>query len=139
MENIHPTGTYVNIQGPAFSTRAESRLYKSWDMDIIGMTGLAEAKLAREAEICFSTLAIVTDYDSWHDDLDVVSTSNILETFRKAVGDAQAVLAKSLEKFNLQRSCGCKTALKDALFTDVEKLNREQKERLAVIVSQYIS
>jgi len=139
VKNIHPAGTYVNIQGPAFSTRAESRLYKSWNMDVVGMTGLAEAKLAREAEICFSTLAIVTDYDSWHDELEVVSTANILDTFNKAVDDARMVLARTLEQFDLHRSCGCKIALKDALFTDVENLNREQKERLAVILSQYLA
>ncbi len=138
-DTIHPSGTYLNMQGPAFSTSAESKLYKSWGMDVIGMTSLAEAKLAREAEMCFATLAIVTDYDSWHEQFDAVSTAAIIDSFNKAVGTAQKIVAKSLEKFNLQRSCDCKGALKDALLTDVRTLEKSQRERLGVILQKYIT
>lgn len=138
-DNIHPSGTYLNMQGPAFSTSAESKLYKSWGMDVIGMTSLAEAKLAREAEMCFATLAIVTDYDSWHEEFEAVSTAAIIESFNKAVGTAQKIVAKSLENFNLLRSCECKDALKDALFTDVRNLKKSQRERLGVILEKYIT
>ncbi|HKJ66481.1 MAG TPA: MTAP family purine nucleoside phosphorylase [bacterium] len=138
-ENIHPAGTYLNMQGPAFSTRAESQLYKSWGMDVIGMTSLAEAKLAREAELCYATLAIVTDYDSWQEDLEAVSTTTIIENFNKAVGTAQEVVARSLENFDLPRSCECKDALKDALFTEVRTLEQSQKEQLGVILEKYIT
>ncbi len=135
---LHKGGTYLNMHGPAFSTRAESKLYKRWGMDVIGMTSLAEAKLAREAEICFSTIAIVTDYDSWHDEFEAVSTTAIIETFNKAVDTAREIVSTALETFDLDRSCECKDALKDALFSDMESLDEAAKKRLRVILEKYL-
>lgn len=135
--NLHPGGTYLNIEGPAFSTRAESSLYKSWGMDVIGMTGMAEAKLAREAELCFATLAIVTDFDSWHEDLEVVSTSSVLENFQKAVANAREVVAAALDDFTLPRECECGSALQDALLTDVEKMAQERQNAFGILLEKY--
>lgn len=136
-ETIHKGGTYVNIEGPAFSTRAESILYKSWGMDVIGMTSLAEAKLAREAEICFSTIAIVTDFDSWHEDLEIVSTASVIENFNKAVAVAREVVAETLDSFTLTRNCECKNALSTALFTDVSAIDNETADKFGVLLKKY--
>ncbi|MBS1272234.1 MAG: S-methyl-5'-thioadenosine phosphorylase [Candidatus Marinimicrobia bacterium] len=137
-DKIHMGGTYLNIEGPAFSTRAESVLYKSWGMDVIGMTNIVEAKLAREAEICFSTLAIVTDYDSWHEELDVVSTTSVIENFNKAVVTARKVVESTLRKFQLERNCACKDALSDAFLTDVSTLPREKLNEFGVLLEKYL-
>jgi len=137
-DRIHHGGTYLNIEGPAFSTRAESILYKSWGMDVIGMTSIVEAKLAREAEICFTTLAIVTDYDSWHEDLEVVSTTGVLENFNKSVATARKIVEATLQQFNLERNCGCKDALRDALLTDVQTLPREKMNKFGVLLEKYL-
>jgi len=134
---VHLGGTYVNMHGPAFSTRAESKLYKSWGMDVIGMTSLAEAKLAREAEMCFANLAIVTDYDSWHDEREAVSTTAILENFNQAVDTTRNIVSKSLESFQLSRTCECRHALKNALFTDVRQLDEPTRDRFGVILEKY--
>lgn len=136
---IHKGGTYLNIEGPAFSTRAESVLYKSWGMDVIGMTGLIEAKLAREAELCFSTIAIVTDFDSWHKELEAVSTAAVLDNFQQAVGDARELVSNTLQNFSLTRQCDCQHALKDALLTDVSHLDQEAKMRMGILLEKYIS
>ncbi len=135
---LHKGGTYVNIEGPAFSTRAESILYKKWGMDVIGMTGLIEAKLAREAEICFSTIAIVTDFDSWHEDLEAVSTAAVLENFQQAVGDARTLVSNALQNFPLERTCQCQHALKDALITDLSQLDQDAKLRMGIFLEKYI-
>lgn len=135
---LHKGGTYLNIEGPAFSTRAESILYKSWGMDVIGMTGLAEAKLAREAELCFASIAIVTDFDSWHEDLEAVSTSAVLENFQHAVSDARTLVANTLKNFNPGQRCSCNTALQDALITDVANLDNEAKLRMGVLLEKYL-
>ena len=136
--HLHQGGTYVNIEGPAFSTRAESILYKSWGMDVVGMTGIPEAKLAREAELCFASIAIVTDYDSWHDELEAVSTSAVLENFQHAVGDARGLVSDCLHNFNLNRECECGDALKNALMTDVTNLDQEAQLRFGVILEKYL-
>lgn len=135
---IHQGGTYLNMEGPAFSTKAESQLYKSWGMDVIGMTSLAEAKLAREAEICFSAIAIVTDYDAWHDDIEAVSTQSVIENFNKAVGTARRLVANVLEKFALPRECDCGHALENALFTDLTQLDEKTKDRFGALLEKYI-
>ncbi|MCF7805628.1 MAG: S-methyl-5'-thioadenosine phosphorylase [Candidatus Marinimicrobia bacterium] len=137
-DNIHKGGTYLNIEGPAFSTRAESILYKSWGMDVIGMTSLAEAKLAREAEMCFSTLAIVTDYDSWHEGLDAVSTTAVIENFQKAVVKAREVVAAALQDFTLPRECKCESALEDALLTDPATIPLKKRQDMGVILEKYL-
>lgn len=136
-DRVHLGGTYVNMHGPAFSTRAESKLYKSWGMDVIGMTSLAEAKLAREAELCYANLAIVTDYDSWRDEREAVSTTAIIENFNQAVETTRNIVSKSLESFQLSRTCECRDALKDALFTDVRQLDEPTRERFGVILEKY--
>jgi len=138
-DRIHKGGTYLNIEGPAFSTRAESVLYKSWGMDVIGMTGLIEAKLAREAELCFSTIAIVTDFDSWHTELEAVSTTAVLDNFQQAVGDARELVSNALQNFSLTRQCDCQHALKDALLTDVSHLDQEARMRMGILLEKYIS
>jgi len=135
---IHQGGTYLNMEGPAFSTKAESQLYKSWGMDVIGMTSLAEAKLAREAEICFSAIAIVTDYDAWHDDIEAVSTQAVIENFNKAVGTARNLVANALEKLTLPRECDCGQALENALFTDLTQLDEKTKDRFGTLLEKYL-
>lgn len=135
---IHKGGTYLNMEGPAFSTKAESLLYKSWGMDVIGMTSLAEAKLAREAEICFSAIAIVTDYDAWHDDIEAVSTQAVIENFNKAVGTARSLVASALDNFTLSRECDCGRALENALFTDLTQLNEKTKDRFGALLEKYL-
>jgi 5'-methylthioadenosine phosphorylase len=126
------------MEGPAFSTKAESQLYKSWGMDVIGMTSLAEAKLAREAEICFSAIAIVTDYDAWHDDIEAVSTQAVIENFNKAVGTARKLVSNALERFTLPRECDCGQALENALFTDLTQLDKETKDRFGTLLDKYV-
>ncbi len=113
----HAGGTYVCMEGPQFSTRAESELYRSWGMDIIGMTNLQEAKLAREAEICYSTLAMVTDYDCWHPDHDAVTVDQVIENLGKNAATAKAVLRATLQRLPEVRDCECASALRFAIMT----------------------
>src|SRR5882762_6852779 len=105
---VHRGGTYVNMEGPQFSTLAESKLYRSWGMDVIGMTNLQEAKLAREAEICYATLALVTDYDCWHPDHDSVSVELIIANLMQNARTAQQAIAEAIDRMPEGRSCGCK-------------------------------
>jgi len=114
----HRGGTYVCMEGPAFSTVAESNVYRSWNMDIIGMTNLQEAKLAREAEICYATLALVTDYDCWHPSHDAVSVETVIEYLNKNVRNAQLIMRESVKLLkNSERGCKCGSSLKNAIFT----------------------
>lgn len=115
---VHDGGTYLNMEGPAFSTRAESFLYRSWGMDVIGMTNIGEAKLAREAGICYCTMATVTDYDCWHDDHDAVSVEMVVNILRENSSTAKDVLRKVIPRLPQQRSCGCAGALENAIITD---------------------
>jgi 5'-methylthioadenosine phosphorylase len=137
----HEGGTYLCMEGPAFSTRAESLLYRSWGMDVIGMTNLQEAKLAREAEICYVTLAMVTDYDCWHPEHDSVTADYIMENLRKNAGTAQAVLRSAVRHLDpaAERRCECADALKYALITPASLVPAETKRALAPIISRYIS
>src|SRR5574338_154069 len=115
---VHRGGTYVCMEGPQFSTLAESKLYRSWGMDIIGMTNLQEAKLAREAEICYATIALVTDYDCWHPDLDSVTVETVIDYLNKNVRNAQIILRESVKRLRgADRDCKCGSALKHAIFT----------------------
>ena len=114
---VHRGGTYVCMEGPQFSTLAESNLYRSWGMDIIGMTNLQEAKLAREAEICYATMALVTDYDCWHPDHDSVTVELIVANLTQNARTAQRVIADTVERLGSDRPCGCKDALATALIT----------------------
>src|ERR687885_767407 len=117
----HRGGTYLCMAGPAFSTKAESNVYRGWGMDVIGMTNLQEAKLAREAEICYATLALVTDYDCWHEAHDAVSVETVVEYLNKNVRNAQLIMREAVRQLSgRERSCGCASALKNAIFTPPE-------------------
>ncbi len=134
----HEGGTYVCIEGPQFSTRAESELYRSWGMDIIGMTNLQEARLAREAEICYATLAMVTDYDCWHPDHDSVTAEQIIANLGKNAGTARAVLREALRRLPVPRDCQCESALEGALVTPEDLVPAGVKRDLAPIIGRYM-
>jgi 5'-methylthioadenosine phosphorylase len=135
---IHKGGTYVCMEGPQFSTLAESKLYRSWGMDIIGMTNLQEAKLAREAEICYTTIALVTDYDCWHPDHDSVTVEMVMSTLSKNAATAQQIIAGAVERLPYDRTCECASALKYALVTRPEMVPDQVKKDLAPIIGKYI-
>ena len=135
----HRGGTYVCMEGPQFSTLAESRLYKSWGMDVIGMTNLQEAKLAREAEMCYATLALVTDYDCWHPDHDQVTVEMIVRNLLHNAETAQRVVKALVERLPADRTCGCATALESAIITRPEAVPPATRQKLAPIVGKYLS
>ena len=135
---VHRGGTYVNMEGPQFSTLAESKLYRSWGMDVIGMTNLQEAKLAREAEICYSTLALVTDYDCWHPDHDSVTVDLIVANLLQNAKTAQRAIAEAVGRISGPRTCVCKDALATAIITRPEHVPAETKRELAPIIGKYI-
>jgi 5'-methylthioadenosine phosphorylase len=134
----HKGGTYVCMEGPAFSTQAESNLYRSWGMDVIGMTSLQEAKLAREAEICYATLAMVTDYDCWHPDHDAVTVKQILDYLSRNVENSQKILRQAVRSLPGERSCKCASALAHAIITDRKKIPAAAKKKLALLVGKYL-
>jgi 5'-methylthioadenosine phosphorylase len=135
---VHKGGTYVCMEGPQFSTLAESRLYRSWGMDIIGMTNLQEAKLAREAEICYSTIALVTDYDCWHPEHDFVTVEMIVGNLTHNARTAQQVIAEAVSRLPFERTCECAAALKYAIITRPEAVPATVKRELAPIVGKYL-
>jgi len=137
--NVHKGGTYVCMEGPQFSTLAESKLYRSWGMDVIGMTNLQEAKLAREAEICYTTLALVTDYDCWHPDHDSVTVDMIIATLTQNAKTAQAIIAGAVARLPFERTCECASALKFALITRPEAMSEQVKKDLAPIIGKYVA
>jgi 5'-methylthioadenosine phosphorylase len=130
----HNYGTYVCMEGPQFSTRAESELYRSWGLDIIGMTNLTEAKLAREAGICYATLAMVTDYDCWHPEHDTVTAEMIIANLMQNVRDAQNIVRGAVAAFAEQRDCGCRDALRNAVLTRPDAIPAEARQRLALLL-----
>jgi 5'-methylthioadenosine phosphorylase len=134
----HVGGTYVCMEGPQFSTLAESNLYRSWGADLIGMTNLQEAKLAREAEICFATLALVTDYDCWHPDHDAVTAEQILRVLGKNAETARTVLRAAVRRLPIPRDCECASALKYALVTAPELVPEAVKRELEPILGRYL-
>jgi 5'-methylthioadenosine phosphorylase len=135
---VHRGGTYLCMEGPAFSTKAESNVYRSWGMDVIGMTNLQEAKLAREAEICYATLALVTDYDCWHEAHDAVSVDTVIEYLNKNVRNAQIIIKEAVGRLAQNpRNCNCGSALKHAIFTAPELWPAETRKRLAAIIKKY--
>jgi 5'-methylthioadenosine phosphorylase len=135
----HDGGTYVCMEGPAFSTRAESHLYRSWGVDVIGMTNLTEAKLAREAEICYATLALVTDYDCWHEDEAEVSVTGVLENLRANAALAAATLRAAVLALPRERgACGCGGALAQAIITPADAIAPEARARLGVLLDKYV-
>jgi 5'-methylthioadenosine phosphorylase len=134
----HRGGTYLCMEGPAFSTKAESNVYRQWGMDVIGMTNLQEAKLAREAEICYSTLALVTDYDCWHEGHDAVSVEQVVEYLNKNVRHAQLIMREAVRRLaNKPRGCGCDSALKNAIFTAPELWSEATTRKLEAIIKKY--
>ena len=135
---IHRGGTYVCMEGPQFSTLAESKLYRSWGIDIIGMTNLQEAKLAREAEICYTTIALVTDYDCWHPDHDSVTVDMVVATLLQNAKTAQQLIAEAVERVPATRTCGCGSALASAIITRPEMIPSDVKRDLAPIVGRYL-
>lgn len=136
--NIHRDGTYLNMEGPAFSTRAESNLYRSWNMDIIGMTNMAEARLAREAEMCFVTLAAVTDYDCWYESEESVTVEMIIGNLLKNADNAKLLLKEAVSNIISQRTCPCKDALKYAIVTQKDAISSTVKKKLAPIIGRYM-
>jgi len=136
----HRGGTYLCMEGPAFSSVAESNVYRSWGMDIIGMTNLQEAKLAREAEICYATLALVTDYDCWHPGHDAVSVETVVEYLNKNVRNAQVILREAVRRMrDSDRSCKCGSALQHAIFTAPNLWPEATTKKLEAIVKKYAS
>jgi 5'-methylthioadenosine phosphorylase len=134
----HEGGTYVCIEGPQFSTRAESELYRSWGMDVIGMTNLQEARLAREAEICYATLAMITDYDCWHPEHDSVTAEQIIGNLGRNAETAKAVLRSAVRGLPMARDCECESALKYALVTAPELVPEKIMRELEPIVGRYM-
>ena len=136
---VHDGGVYLCMEGPAFSTRAESNLYRSWGVDVIGMTNLQEAKLAREAELCYATLALVTDYDCWHEEEEDVSVEALLENLRANSERAATIVRDVVRSLPEGRtSCDCGEALKSAIITPKEAVPPETRERLRLIVGRYL-
>jgi 5'-methylthioadenosine phosphorylase len=126
------------MEGPAFSTKAESNVYRQWGMDVIGMTNLQEAKLAREAEICYSTLALVTDYDCWHEGHDAVSVGQVVEYLNKNVRNAQIIMREAVRRLaDKPRGCGCGSALQNAIFTAPDLWSEATTQKLDAIIKKY--
>src|SRR3954463_6860832 len=135
---VHRGGTYVNMEGPQFSTLAESKLYRSWGMDVIGMTNLQEAKLAREAEICYATLALITDYDCWHPDHDSVTVELIVANLMQNAATAQKTIAEAVSRLDGARTCACKDALATAIITQPQYIPEPIKTELAPLIGKYM-
>jgi 5'-methylthioadenosine phosphorylase len=135
---VHQGGTYVCMEGPQFSTYAESQLYRSWGMDVIGMTNLQEAKLAREAEICYSTIALVTDYDCWHPEHDHVTVEMIVANLTENARTAQRVIAGAVGMLPFERTCECATALKYAIITRPDVVPAPLRAQLAPLIGKYL-
>ncbi len=135
---VHKGGTYVCIEGPMFSSRAESNVYRSWNVDVIGMTNYQEAKLAREAEICYATVALSTDYDCWHQGEEAVDAMRVVEVMNRNVATAKKIIRDVLPQFTAERNCPCATSLANAIVTDRAKISAETKRRLKPIMGRYV-
>jgi 5'-methylthioadenosine phosphorylase len=135
---IHRGGTYLVIDGPQFSTRAESRVYRQWGVDVIGMTNLPEARLAREAEICYATLALATDYDCWHETEEDVSVDAVLAVLRNNVARAQGILQTAVKRVPRNRDCHCARALENAIITDLDRIPVSVKKELHLLIGKYV-
>ena len=132
-------GTYICIEGPQFSTKAESNLYRSWGMDIIGMTAVQEAKLAREAELCYAALAMVTDYDCWHPAHDAVTVEQILAVLKQNAENATRVVRQAVAAMPKRRSCACGSALQYAVLTEADKIPGETKQKLGLLLGKFLA
>ena len=135
---IHKGGTYICMEGPQFSTLAESNLYRSWGADIIGMTNLQEAKLAREAEICYTTIALVTDFDCWHPEHDAVTVEMVIANLLENARTAQQIIADAVDRLPFERTCECASALKYALITRPDAVPDVVKAELAPLIGKYL-
>jgi 5'-methylthioadenosine phosphorylase len=135
---VHFGGTYLCIEGPQFSTRAESNIYRQWGVDVIGMTNLPEARLAREAELCYATLALVTDYDCWHESADDVDIGSVLAILQRNVTLAQATIRGAVPHLRGERTCPCSRALAQAILTAPEMIPEAAKERLGLLIGPYV-
>lgn len=135
---VHEGGTYLCIEGPNFSTRAESKIYRSWGVEIIGMTNIPEARLAREAEICYGTLALATDYDCWHEGHDDVSVEAVVATIRQNVSTARGIIAEVVRSLGKRRGCACEDALKYAIMTAPEAVSAETRAKLGLLIDKYL-
>jgi 5'-methylthioadenosine phosphorylase len=135
---VHPVGTYICIEGPQFSTRAESKLYRSWGVDIIGMTNLPEARLAREAEICYATIAFATDYDCWHQEAGDVSIGEVLRILAQSARTAKSTIRTAVKHLPDKRNCICSEALKHALITSKKLIPDKTKKDLEPIIGKYL-
>jgi len=136
---VHMGGTLVVIEGPAFSTRAESFLYRSWGADVIGMTTLPEAKLAREAEICYASIACVSDYDCWHEAHESVTVEIIMDILHKNADIARNIIKRAVTRIPEQRDCPCASALKAAIVTEPAKIPAAQKQKLNLLIGKYLT
>lgn len=134
----HRGGTYICIEGPQFSTKAESRIYRQWGVDVIGMTNMPEAKLAREAEICYATMALVTDYDCWHETEEVVTIEAVIATLMKNVSNARQILRTIVKQLPIERNCECATALSSGVITDRSHVPAQTLKDLAPIIGKYV-
>lgn len=135
---VHEKGVYLNMEGPQFSTRAESHLYRSWGVDIIGMTNIVEAKLAREAEIAYATLAAVTDYDCWHEGHAAVTVEMVIANVQKNVANAKEILKLAIPRIGKLKKFAAQDALKYAIMTDPKSIPEQKKKELAIIIGKYI-
>ena len=136
--SVHAGGTYVCMEGPQFSTRAESILYRSWGADVIGMTNLTEAKLAREAEICYATLAFVTDYDCWREATEPVSVEAVVKVLGDNAAAARRAMREAIRLLDPARACGCRSAMRHAILTDPKAIPEAARKRLAPVVGRYL-
>ncbi len=135
---IHKGGTYLCIEGPSFSSKAESLVYRSWGLDVIGMTAVTEAKLCREAEICYATMNLVSDYDTWHGVEEQVSVELILENLRQNIHNAKAIIKKAIGVLPVQKSCECSHALRNCIVTQAKLIPPQLQEKLRFIIGKYI-
>jgi 5'-methylthioadenosine phosphorylase len=135
---VHKNGTYICIEGPQFSTKGESRIYRQWGVDVIGMTNVPESKLAREAEICYATMALVTDYDCWHETEETVTIDSVLAALMKNVKNARTILRKAVTGLPLPRTCECATALATGVITSKEFIPKQTYEDLKLIIGKYV-
>lgn len=135
---VHRGGTYICMEGPQFSTRAESNIFRSWGVDIIGMTNISEARLAREAEICYSTVALATDYDCWHEEHDDVSVDAVVALIKKNVALAKKIIRQAVSTLQDSRECACKDALQFAIMTDRAMIPDSTKEKVRVVMGKYL-
>jgi 5'-methylthioadenosine phosphorylase len=135
---VHGKGTYLCMEGPQFSTRAESLTYRTWDVDVIGMTNATEAKLAREAEICYSTIALATDYDCWHHSEEAVTVEAVLEVMRHNIETSKAMIREAVRLLPAERTCGCGDALRNTIMTPEKLIPAKTKKDLAPIIGKYL-